>query len=232
MFNSDMVQDDLKKLKVDLLIAIIFFPVYSILYTLAKNYKSITPNVITCFGLTAFLIGLVVSCLTGSNVYTGVGLYVFAGADIADGYVARKLNMASPVGAILDLLSDRLVFVILFFYVFLTLVNTDSSLNSMVYFVLYSVLFLYLDSLLLTKILAGKVLKEHVRKSKANDFNKRVSFMEFLFRADFRFSSYVPMIGWLVTGNEVFLLFAVIFVLFSYMVFFVNSSKEIFKIKK
>jgi CDP-diacylglycerol--glycerol-3-phosphate 3-phosphatidyltransferase len=82
-----------------------------------KNKVFTIPNLISFSRLPfAFLIILYVD---SPLKYLFLGLSVIA--DFLDGYVARKLNQVSKLGAILDPLFDKLFALIIFVYFFVTL---------------------------------------------------------------------------------------------------------------
>ncbi len=76
-----------------------------------------TPNKVT---LLRVVVGFAAVCLFGRGAWanlTAVGLTVAAIAlDALDGYLARKRKMATPVGAQLDILGDRMIENVYFTY--------------------------------------------------------------------------------------------------------------------
>lgn len=65
------------------------------------------PNLLTCIRL--LLIPLIVWLYCGKRNYPAAGVIVLSGiTDIADGIIARKFNMVSDLGKILDPVADKL----------------------------------------------------------------------------------------------------------------------------
>ncbi|MEZ9855728.1 CDP-alcohol phosphatidyltransferase family protein [Vibrio breoganii] len=224
--------DTVNKLKVDLLIAVIYAPVYMPIFYASKYNSKVTPNVVTLLGVFCFLSSMLISYYYNNKVFLAIGLYLFSGADIADGFVARKLNKSSRIGAILDLVSDRLVFILLFFSLLYLSDISHISTSEIIIYSLYTVLFLYFDSLKFTVIQASTLIEE-IKYHKHNNININecdVSMIQFILRADFRFSSYVPVILWLGGGGKVFLYMAIACVLIEYFRLFLSTSISLFRL--
>lgn len=79
------------------------------------QFKRSIPNIISLFRI-ILSFGLL---LTLDNKYLFSGLVLFVGlTDIADGYIARKYNLASKLGAKLDSLGDLFFFGIILLVIF------------------------------------------------------------------------------------------------------------------
>ncbi len=72
------------------------------------------PNMISIFRILlipVFIASFMVSSRTGSVTYPVI-VFIIAGiSDIADGYIARKYNMKTDLGAVLDPLADKLMLI-------------------------------------------------------------------------------------------------------------------------
>lgn len=69
------------------------------------------PNLLTIFRLVLIPIFLVVFFSHNSNsLIYGIGIFLLAGVtDLLDGYIARKYNLVTKVGIVLDPLADKLM---------------------------------------------------------------------------------------------------------------------------
>jgi len=80
--------------------------------TIGKRFKNLTiPNVITYSGLLFALIGIYL-LIKNQIILAIIFLTLTDVFDIADGYIARKFKMFSPIGADLDSLVDVMAFVV------------------------------------------------------------------------------------------------------------------------
>jgi CDP-diacylglycerol--glycerol-3-phosphate 3-phosphatidyltransferase len=76
-------------------------------------------NGVTCVRTIACVICFVVAGYTADPLLNFVGLGLYWGLDVLDGYLARALDQETRVGAQLDILSDRLL-VALFYFNYMT----------------------------------------------------------------------------------------------------------------
>lgn len=85
------------------------FVIQPLIDTIARSFpKKITPNVITGIALTT---GMFAGYAIGNNhMYMALGMLWFSGiCDVLDGTLARIRTISNPVGAYIDLISDRMV---------------------------------------------------------------------------------------------------------------------------
>ena len=83
------------------------------------------PNIITIFRMILIPIFIYVfhSDIENSLLWSGLIFLVAGISDVADGYIARKYNLTSKFGAILDPLADKLMsFTVLSTYTFVGLI--------------------------------------------------------------------------------------------------------------
>ena len=77
-----------------------------------KNNRLNIPNILSIFRLCMVPVFVLVyfMCAEGSSHYAALIVYAVAqGTDVADGYIARKYNMVTRLGRILDPLADKLM---------------------------------------------------------------------------------------------------------------------------
>jgi len=99
-----------------------------------KRFRNLTiPNFITYGGLLFALIGIYL-LIKNQIILAIIFLTLCDGFDTLDGYIARKFNLKSPIGADLDSLVDVIAFLIPPFIIALTLFSTPLILLS-VFFV-------------------------------------------------------------------------------------------------
>ena len=217
------ILDDFKLLKIDALSILIYYPFIRFIYCLSKRFPSLTPNVITIFGLSQFVILSGMFLLFENVNYLIVGIFIFTVMDVADGFVARKSKLSSKLGAALDLFSDRLVFFFACFLIAFHLFLIDTSTYNWIGFSLYAFLFLYLDSLILI------IDRINLVKSSNKKMHKTVGKWSFLTNAQFRFSSFMFICLWLINANLIFLMMAVFWVLLEYAMFAIKSVKYLLR---
>lgn len=84
-----------------------------------KALKSQIPNVITTIRIIA--IPFVALFIWRHDLLTALVVYIAAMlTDIVDGYIARKYNLSSPLGAVLDAIADKLMAItVLLFFTFI-----------------------------------------------------------------------------------------------------------------
>jgi len=211
--------NDMKLLKVDALSILIYYPLIRVIYFLSQMFPALTPNVITIFGLGQFILLSGMFLFFESINYLIGGIFLFSVMDVADGFVARKSNLSSRLGAALDLCADRLVFFFACFLIAYHLFSSGVSTAHWIGFSLYAFLFLYLDSIIL--IINTLNLDTNSKK----DSRKIIGKWSFLWNNQFRFSSYMFICLWLLDGNLIFLLLAVVWVFLEYIVFAIRSVK-------
>ncbi len=69
------------------------------------------PNIITFFRI--FLVPLIICFIFQGKYVTALILFLAAGvSDVADGFVARRFNMRTELGAVLDPLADKILIVV------------------------------------------------------------------------------------------------------------------------
>jgi cardiolipin synthase len=95
-------------------------------------------------------------------VYIGIGVLLAFGTDILDGYLARKLNQVSSIGAKLDSLADNLLIMsaLIWLWLFKPTVYRENALICMV------ALTLYFSSILLGIIKFKRFANLHLYSSK------------------------------------------------------------------
>ena len=211
--------NDMKLLKIDALSILIYYPLIRVIYFLSQMFPALTPNVITIFGLGQFIL-LSGMFLFFENInYLIGGIFVFSVMDVADGFVARKSNLSSRLGAALDLCADRFVFFFACFLIAYHLFSSGVSIAHWIGFSLYAFLFLYLDSIILI------INTLNLGNNSKQDSPKIIGQWSFLWNNQFRFSSYMLICLWLLGSNLIFLLLAVVWVLLEYIVFAIRSVK-------
>lgn len=76
-----------------------------------SNYKNrifTIPNILSFFRLCLIPIFVYLYCIEKEYVYTGIILIISGITDVVDGYIARRYNMISDLGKILDPIADKL----------------------------------------------------------------------------------------------------------------------------
>lgn len=79
------------------------------------------PNIITYFRIICVPVYIVLTALGGVRAnlalfYAGMGVFVFAAAsDLVDGWIARRFNMQSGIGMVLDPIADKLMHISVLF---------------------------------------------------------------------------------------------------------------------
>lgn len=70
------------------------------------------PNLLTLFRLLLIPVFVVVFISGQDNIVPALGIFLLAGAtDLLDGYIARKYNMITEMGTLLDPLADKLMLI-------------------------------------------------------------------------------------------------------------------------
>ena len=101
---------------------------------------------------------------TLNNPYVFILLYIIIGlTDVLDGYIARKYEIVSNLGARLDSIAD-LIFYIILTYIFITLYFHILTTNHKI--ILLAILLVRLINILLTKIKYCKVVFIHTVANK------------------------------------------------------------------
>lgn len=146
------------------------------------------PNIITYFRILCIPVYLVLMALGGVRddftlVYSAFGVFIFAAAsDLVDGWIARRFNMQSGIGMVLDPIADKLMHISVLFSLSLCTGLTPLG-NNLVqagvldnpWFVHYAFIILIFAKELLQSLLALYVLKKGATV-KANWLGKVSSF--------------------------------------------------------
>ncbi len=142
------------------------------------------PNLITYFRILCVPVYIVLMALAGVRndyalLYGAFGVFVLASSsDLVDGWIARRFNMQSGIGMVLDPIADKLMHVSVLFCLSLCtgltpLGQTWNAENP--WFVHYAFVILIVAKELLQTIIAGYVLKKGATV-KANWLGKVSSF--------------------------------------------------------
>jgi CDP-diacylglycerol--glycerol-3-phosphate 3-phosphatidyltransferase len=165
-----------------------------------KNKIITFPNFLSCLRLPLAVLIIYSSSLTFQYVFLFLAIFL----DWFDGYIARKLNQATKLGAIIDPLFDR-IFVVVLFLFFLT------TLKLPFYFI---VLFFFRDIFTVTAGLIVLITKFSKIDIKARFLGKIVTFLQF-FVLVFMLSKNISLI----TYGIYFLFFMSLLALIDYAIY-------------
>lgn len=171
------------------------------------------PNIITIFRMILIPIFIYVfhSDIENSLLWSGLIFLVAGISDVADGYIARKYNLTSKFGAILDPLADKLMsFTVLSTYTFVGLIPV------------WILILLTIKELLL--IIGGGTLffiKENI-VIPANKFGKIATFSFYISIFSIVFNSTDKLINFLLTITVVINIIAFI----NYLKIYISIKRE------
>ncbi|MCY1508187.1 CDP-alcohol phosphatidyltransferase [compost metagenome] len=216
--------EDIRLLKIDALSILIYYPLVRLVYEASRRAKFITPNFVTIFGLTQFITFLAIFFISENPTFISLGLFIFAWMDVTDGFIARKCKMSSRLGAVLDIISDRVVFYLLTLSGCIYFSKFQSNHTFLLLMFIYAFSFIFLDTIHLIGSQTKKAIgidEQEPPKTK----NK------WWFNQEFRFTSYIFLCLWLVfTSNTALIYLAITLVYLDYLSYLAKALRSLGRI--